>query len=339
MKLKTLLTFDYELYFGENYYSEDIVLFNPTDKLLEVLKKNNTKAIFFIDICSIYAYKKYKKYDYIEKFINQMVKIKKYGHEIEMHFHPHWINSKYDNSKQEWIFDHKNYSYSNLIDNLGEKKANYFFLEVHSLFIDIIGYPPTAFRAGGYTIQPYEKDLISLLKKLNYKIDSSVTPYKKYISKAQFFDFLDCEELNIWFISNNSFLKQGKIDFLEMPISSVKKSFINLIPYALLKLINKTIPNKIFNRRGIGASLELIEYKNDALTIAFDMSSQKDKKIIKYITSLYINKFKRNNTIYLNILSHPKAIFDESLDVMEWYINYMKENYDCEFIGFDELEI
>jgi len=336
MKTKTLLTFDYELYFGENYYNEDEVLFNPTEKLLDTLKKNNIKAVFFIDICSIIAYRNYSKIDYINKFQKQVSKIKLLGHDIQMHFHPHWFNSKYDDKLKKWIFDISNYSYSNLIDNYGLDKANSFFMEAHKLFIDMVGNSPLVFRAGGYTIQPYEKELISLLNSLGYKIDSSVVPYRKYISKAQYFNFLDSSNQNFWIIDNNSFLINGNNNLKEFPILSLKKEFKNIFFYAFLRLWNKFIKDINFDRRGKGTEMKLLEYKNNALTVSFDMTSQKDKKAIKFITDKYINNF-NNDILYLNILSHPKAIFKESLEVMEWYIDYMNSKYNNIFIGFDDI--
>jgi len=338
MNNKILLTFDYELYFGENYYNEDIVLFQPTEKLLNTLKNKNIEAVFFIDICSIIAYRKNNKLEYIKKFEEQIQKMKILNHDIQMHFHPHWINSIYDNGTNKWIFDISNYSYSNLIDNYGIDRANELFIESHNIFIEIVGYSPTVFRAGGYSIQPYEKELILLLKNLNYKIDSSVLPYRKYISKAQYFNFLSCENKNLWTISSNSFLEAGKLSLYEIPVLSVRKEWTNIFYYAFLRLVNKIIPDKSFDRRGKGTTMELLEYKNSALTIGFDMVSNKDKKIIKFITKKYLNKFKNENEIYLNILSHPKAIFSESLDVIEWYIKYMKETYNSKFITFNEID-
>lgn len=337
MKLKLLLTFDYELYFGKNKFSEREVLFEPTQKLLDLAKKQNIKLVFFMDIVSIIAYRTNKQIKYIEDFKKQIQLIKSLGHDIQMHFHPHWIDSIYSKSTQSWIHKYDNWSYSNLINNFGKIKANEIFIEAHNLFIEVVGDKPIAFRAGGYTIQPHQEALITILTGLDYKFDSSVVPYKKFISEAQIFDFLESEELNYWNMKNNTFLKNGTSKLIEIPMLSVKKNITNLCKYATLKLINKFIQNTKFKKRGKGATSNPKEYKNNSLSFGFDMVLSKDKKIIKFITSQYINKFQDNNTVYLNILSHPKAIFDESLEVMEWYILYMKEKYDCEFIGFDDI--
>jgi len=268
--IKILLTFDYELYFGNNFLAEEEILFKPTDKILEIAKINDIKLVFFIDIMSIFAYKKYNQFEYIKNFKNQVKKISELGHNVEFHFHPHWIDSKYENNKWEHKF--QNWSYSNLIDNFGKVKADEIFDDTYNLFVDIAGKKPTCFRAGGYTVQPYEKELIKLLKKYDFKYDSSIVPYKRFISDAQIFDFLECEDLNFWQISSDSFLKQGNDNIFEFPIISLKKDLSTLSKYAILKVINKMSNEKFnFKKRGRGATLKPKEYKNNSLSFGFDM--------------------------------------------------------------------
>lgn len=337
MKLKILLTFDYELYFLNNNVSESKVLFEPTKKLLELAKRKKVKLIFFIDIVSIIAYKNNNQNKYINNFKEQINIIKELGHDIQMHFHPHWRDSIYNKTTEKWNHKYDNWSYSNLIDNFGVIKANEIFKEAHDLFIEVVGDKPLAFRAGGYTIQPNQTELINILTKLDYKYDSSVVPYKRFISSAQIFDFLKCEDLNYWNIDQESFLRKGKLKLFEIPMLSIKKNIINIPKYAIIKLINKFITNPKFLKRGKGATAKAKEDNNNSLSFSFDMTSNKDKKVIEFVTKTYIQKFKNNDIIYLNILSHPKAIFNESLNVMEWYIDYMNKKYNCEFIGFDNL--
>ncbi len=338
MKLKLLLTFDYELYFGENYFSESKVLFETTIKLLEIAKKHNVKLVFFVDIVSIIGYRNNNRKEYIKNFKEQIKYIKSMGHDMQMHFHPHWIDSKYDDNTKKWNHKYDNWSYSNLINNFGLDKANNIFSEAHELFIEVTGYKPIAFRAGGYSIQPYQKELLDLLMEFNYKFDSSIVPYRKFISDAQVFNFLECENLNYWNCKDSSFLSQGISNIIEIPLLSVKKNLFNNSYFMFLRILNKFSKRIKFKRRGKGATLKPKEFKNNSLSFSFDMVSNKDKKLIKFITKQYIKQYKHQDIIYLNILSHPKAIFDESLNVVEWYIQYMKKEYDCNFIGFDDMD-
>ncbi|OOF20697.1 hypothetical protein BZJ19_16960, partial [Salinivibrio proteolyticus] len=188
--MNILLTFDYEVFFGENFYSEEEVLFRPTEKLLAIAKKHNAKLVFFIDICSIVAYEKFGRMEYVNNFQKQIYKILELGHDVQMHFHPHWFDSIYNMSSNSWHHNYKNWSYSNLIDNYGLTKANEMFGLAQRKFIDLVGSKPLSFRAGGYTTQPHEEALISLLKRFDYKYDSSITPLKMFHSSAQWFDYM-----------------------------------------------------------------------------------------------------------------------------------------------------
>jgi len=38
-------------------------------------------------------------------------------------------------------------------------------------------------------------------------------------------------------------------------------------------------------------------------------------------------------------ISHPKAMFDKSFKIMDWYIKFMKKEYDADFIGFDDMGV
>lgn len=339
MKLNLLLTFDYELYFGRNYLHEDKVLFEPTKKLLDIASKHNIKLVFFIDICSLFAYENYQQNDYINKFTKQVKDIKEMGHDVQMHFHPHWIDSIYNEDNDEWKHEYKNWSYSSLIDNLGVVKANELFEISQKKFIDMVGKKPFAFRAGGYTVQPNEKELISILKKYEYKYDSSVVPLRKFVSNAQYFDYMKSPLLNCWQISQNSFLEIGKSDLFEIPMFALRKDISITLKYAFLKIINKLSKKTVFQKRGQGATAKPDVSQSDSFSFSFDMARKQDKKVIKLLVNEYIKKYNNQDEVVLNILSHPKAIFDESLEVFEWFVVYMKENYDCEFVGFGELKL
>lgn len=339
MKLKLLLTFDYELYFGKNQLHEDKVLFEPTKRLLDIASKHNIKLVFFIDICSFFAYEKYQQNEYVNNFIQQVKIIKEMGHDIQMHFHSHWIDSTYSEDNKVWKHNYENWSYSNLIDTLEVETANEVFELAQEKFIDIVGKKPVAFRAGGYTVQPNEKELIGILKKHEYRYDSSVLPLRKFVSDAQYFDYMKSPLLNYWQISQNSFLEIGKSDLFEVPMFAIKKDVSITFKYAFLKILNRLSKKIVFEKRGQGATLKPDVYQSDSFSFSFDMARKQDKKVIKLLVNEYVKKHRSNDKIILNILSHPKAIFDESLEVFEWFIVYMKENYDCEFVGFEQLEL
>jgi hypothetical protein len=339
MKVKCLLTFDYELYFGNNFLSEDEVLFQPTINILDLASKLNIKLVFFIDVGSLFIYEKFRQSGYVEKFIQQIKRIKESGHDIQMHFHPHWRDSIYDDKSDTWIHNYSNWSFSDLIHNFGIDEANIIFDLYQKKFIEVVGCKPIAFRAGGYSIQPNEKDLINALKKHNYKYDSSVFPFHQYVSDAQNFNHMSSPTLNYWKISSNSFMETGNSKLIEIPRFSLKKNSEIIYKYAFYKLRNKFYPKKNYKKRGHGATLKPKLSKSNSFSFSFDNVGKKDKKIIELLSNKYIDEHNKNEEVILNILSHPKAMTYESVEILEWYIEFMKKTYDCKFIGFDDLNL
>ena len=65
IKKKTILTFDYELSLGNDSGTIEKCMIEPTYKILEILKRNNSKALFFIDSTFLVVLKQ----DYYEGYL------------------------------------------------------------------------------------------------------------------------------------------------------------------------------------------------------------------------------------------------------------------------------
>ena len=97
-----LLTFDYELFLYKSGTVENCLI-KPTDLLIEYFNKFNIKATFFVDILFYNLIS--KRPDFSEQALlikNQLQRLLKDGHRLELHLHPQWLNSKYEDN--EWIF-------------------------------------------------------------------------------------------------------------------------------------------------------------------------------------------------------------------------------------------
>jgi len=176
------LTFDYELFLGRNHAPAQDVLATPTTLLLSELKKADIKATFFIDLTYLLRIKEVrrtqnvepleKEYQDILENISQMIQ---QGHELGIHFHPHWKDGHYRNGM--WVFDSfQNYALHNLTDRERED----LFSAGIGLFKELYEREETpipsrlSFRAGGWCIHPFAQ-LRELFLRHRITIDSSVT--------------------------------------------------------------------------------------------------------------------------------------------------------------------
>ena len=205
--LHILITFDYELYFKKNLVSSEEILFNPTQKICQILDSKKVKGVFFADVCSVWQHNKYSLNNYSKMFEEQIRFLSLQGHDIELHIHPHWLKSEYCN--KEWNFAEEYYTLDSFINK------NEFSLDYNNIIskgIDYLentikpvnkNYKVLAYRGGGYSLQPYSL-LIKSLVNNNIIFDSSVAMYQKSLDYSiQKYDYTNLPQKLNYYLSPN----------------------------------------------------------------------------------------------------------------------------------------
>lgn len=200
--LKICITFDYELFLGENFLPEEEVLFQPAAQLGEMLQKEEVSATFFADVCSVMQHEIYNETAYCSNFSRQIAALYEMGHDVQLHIHPNWLNSTFQNGK--WTIAQKGYKLHEFgFDEHAEHSAQEIlhrgkmYLEETLQKVDP-NYRCIAYRAGGFCIQP-EEQLLKALVDLDIRIDSSVALKQVARGGIQDYDF-SCvpHALNWW---------------------------------------------------------------------------------------------------------------------------------------------
>jgi len=302
------LTFDYELFFKKSGTPEKCLL-NPTERLLSSFKKYNIKGTFFIDI--LYYLRLLESDETLEdskKIKKQLQKIVAQGSRIELHLHPHWLDARYVNG--EWEFhDYSKYR----LQSLDENEITELFIKGTKVLEDIArsvrsNYKITAFRAGGFCIEPFNKIKKGFIEsKIN--IDSSVAPGMKGLSPTHRFEFLSVPELPYYMFNNNPTRidKDGK--FIELSITTYKKSIFRKIQ---LKLSTRLYPN-LFKLSGDGNGLYFpipIWRKIIKSTRMITL----DGEMLPRELLLEVNKSVHD---IVTIISHPKSLSEISFQCLE----------------------
>ena len=233
--LNVALTFDYELFFGENFGSSDEILFGPTNKLLDVLDKYNAKATFFADVLSVYMHEKYGLHDYCEKFIQQIKDMVSRGHDVQLHIHSNWLKSEYRDGK--WVFDIDSYRIHSFGFDVDCEMSAPNIIKWGKAFLENKlkpinpSYRCIAYRAGGYSIQPHQK-LFQCLLENGIFVDSSVAIGQKSDGVNKY-DFSKCPEKSGWWVDINGSLEQlsatSNESVYEVPIYYYKNSLLRRI--------------------------------------------------------------------------------------------------------------
>ena len=332
---KVTLSFDYEIYFdGKNDYQS---LIDNTNTILSIAKMHRLKCVFFIDsyyLIQLQNVNLTAAYDAICKQIKQM---QAEGHEVQYHFHPHWVNAVFDHDQQDWQFDKSEYSYSDLVNRYGVQKANEAFETGLKIFEQICAYKPIAFRAGGLSVQGAEQAFIDVLKQHQFKYDSSVLPQLTINAKYLNIDHQSAPLKDQWYIQD-SFLNASNhaTELIEIPLMMLdhyKGSFLvklwTSLKYRFLKSIESKRKSKYITGKPMDLQIQSFNYPD---SITFDLSRTADLIIMKRYTMLF---FKQQRQL-LCMIAHPKSMDQTAQLVMNRYCQWLsKKAY--KVIGFTDL--
>jgi len=223
-----IFSFDYELFFGFESGTVQKTLITPTNLLLDCLDSVKAKGNFFVDYLMFENLEKLSderaKTD-LNMLKNQIKDIVRRGHRIELHLHPHWIDAKY-NGDGTW--DYSNYTHYSLYSLTDEERRRMFkdgTSYLNNLAREIEpDYNICAFRAGGWTIQPFGL-LKESFRENGIVIDSSVMYGVCKDNRFSKYDFRDAPDKEIYRFSEDVCKEDKNGDFVEVPITMLSKPF------------------------------------------------------------------------------------------------------------------
>ncbi|WP_222982687.1 hypothetical protein [Flagellimonas meishanensis] len=311
------ITLDYELFFGSLSGTLDNCIIKPTEALIKVADRHGIKFTCFVDVGYLAQLEGQKgkhaqlERDY-EKICTQIRFLADKGHGIELHVHPHWEDSYFNGAK--WIFDTKRYKLKDFADNE--------VMEIVTRYTQILqrisGKPPVAYRAGGWSAQPFEP-IKKALEANKVFIDSTVYPQGFYDSQNQAFDFRKVRPFQDAYIFSDDLTEPDENGhFLELPISSIRVSPFFFWKFSLQKL-GRAKQDKPF-----GDGLALSSSKKEILrlltTWSYSVVSVDGYKasLIESAFKKYAKSSKDNRNFVL--IGHPKAFSAYSLNKLERFI-------------------
>lgn len=321
-----LFTFDYELFLGKKSGSIENCVIEPTQRILNILAPHKALAVFFVDsawllrLREIAATNPKAKNDY-DKVAQQLQQLVKSGHYVFNHLHPHWLDAKYLEDKNQWdLSSHSRYRFNSL--NTIERER--LFTQTTELLKEILepakpGYIADAYRAGGWSIQPFE-DFAPRFKQHGVKYDFSVMPGMKSNTTAQQYDFSSVTIKEPYQFSDSPALPSNG-EFAEFPISTINHSapteFFNKI---LLKYLWKT--NDRYYGDGMGTTAE-ITGENSRIGEMVSIELLTSVKLPSYLKFLEGNR-------YMQFISHPKMLSEHNINTFVRFMNKAFATYTIE---------
>jgi len=314
--LKTLLTLDYELYFGSNMGSVEQCLIEPTRAILNVLKPFGAKAAFFVDAGYLRQLRRFapvspqlaSDYSLVRRQLDELVES---GHEIQLHVHPHWENCSWDGRR--WEVDLKHYR----LHDFPKDRILDIVRCYHAELEEIAGTGNVfAFRAGGWVCQPFGK-IKEALRRVGIRIDSSVFSGGISDSATHWFDFRGAPADSNWRFSDDPLKPVADGEFLEVPIASFVLHPLFYWRYAAVKLLKLRGHVPYGNGRALPLGREDLKVKllkRSASVVSIDGYKA------SFLTEAYRDYLRRGMDDFV-VMGHPKALTSHSLEQLRKFLD------------------
>lgn len=341
-KKQILLTFDFELFLGENSGSVENCLVKPCEKLLEIVSKYKLSTVFFVDTLYLYRLKQVSKsnqlaindfqaiLDILRKFIDA-------GSYIFHHLHPHWLDAVYLENDNQWNVSNKErFALSNLSETEVEQVFNYSDEIISEIYKGKNKPTFSGFRAGGLYAQPFN-DFKKSMKKYAILMDFSVLKNaKSQGDNGKYkFDYSTYPSEPIFRFSNEVNEKDEEGEFIEITMDQFQMKtpckVINGLYY------RQNFKKESWQRWGDGKSSGNILKSTDSTNKwrteeTFSIELLNDFKARLY--SKYVD-----NKQFTHVISHPKLFSPANLQAFELFISTISSKYQLETDVLKIIEI
>jgi hypothetical protein len=317
--MKIYLTLDYELFFGQSGTAEKCMI-EPTEHIVQLCEGHGARCVLFVDagyIDKLNAYsKQYPRLKWERQQVaSQLKNLSDSGHDVQLHVHPHWEGTVYDGKK--WVFDMARYR----LDCFSDEDVSDIFTRYVGAITSITRKPITAFRAGGWCIQPFAK-CRAALEQHGIRIDSTVFVGGKNSTVSAWYDFSHAPDLDHWRFEDDPCVLDQNGKFTEYPIANYRVPPTFFWRLAFTKIIRSN-SHRTF---GDGTSAANAASQLIRLLTSF---SQSVVSIDGYKSSFLMKaykKMKRQGRNHFVVIGHPKALTKYSLLQLEHFLENLEAN-------------
>lgn len=314
--MNIFLTLDYELFSSDTPGTPLHCIIEPMRELSAMALKYGVHYTIFVD--AAYLFKLNRMKEEIPQLMNDfrllvanIKELVKEGHDVQLHFHPQWIYTVWDENRCKWDMDITHFKLSDMEPELARTS----FSESKKLLDGIIGYPTNCFRACGYCLDTY-KDYVKLFQDNGITKDSSVARYLHRESIAHKYDYRIIPEEQIYRFKDSVKEKDNNGEFLEISISSF---IFNLFSYRLK--LKKYKPGYIYKdgmplktENSAKQSLWSRYIKQTRVLASLDGANS-------MLLPKYLNKAEKQRQKELIICGHPKNTTEESLRNLDLFLS------------------
>lgn len=331
--MQVFISLDYELFFGSRTGSVVNCLLRPTAELAAIAGRHGVFLSLFVDALYLYRLAEetsrhpslQQDYDAIR---SQLTNLKKAGHDIQLHLHPHWIDSRFDGNG--WHLDTRRYK----LHDFPPAQIHELVSTGKKLLTDIIGNTVFAYRAGGWCLQPFSQISQALLAN-GIWIDSTVFPGGVSDDADRSFNFVSAPVEDYWRFTNDPNIIDTNGFFLELPISAL---WVTPLLFWRMILHRKLMPQALHRTFGDGSTLSwgmryYLQKLLHSTVIAVSIDGQKTGLLEK----AYLQEKSQGRNIF-HVMGHPKAASRHSMKQLDRFLETFGPFNGITFQDFHHLQ-
>ena len=249
-KIGLVFTLDYEIHGNGSGEFENWAYF-PTSQMLNVLDTYGAKLTIMAEMGHYWAMKKYKELFQrdIDLFESQLKDAVRRGHDVQLHFHPQWIDAKFADGNWHLDFSRKtierlchSYDEAYLYLKKGKDDLEQLLTPVNS------NYKCICFRSGFLQMQPSE-NMIKALENAGFLSDTSVSKGMKADDSLRLLDYTSAySRYHPWQTSDSEICNSDENgEIIEFPILSYSPTLIDKLKNKIRKKKNGKSINDILS--------------------------------------------------------------------------------------------
>ncbi len=330
--LKILLSFDHELSLGgATSYSQN--MFEPTDELLDLADQLQVPITLFTDICCARRFRDWDRAGFYEPFRKQLDSAIRRGHDVQLHLHPHWIDSEYREGR---FVPATTYSLGDYVDREWPDNIPGIIAQGVQLLREMCAADPAyrclAFRAGGFSLTPQTPAILAALYENGIRIESTIAKGFRYSSNLWEVDFRDMPAAANWYIATSGPLnRESSSGLYEIPIAARPRTPWNNLPFLWNRVLRS---GRRFRSGGwpidtgqvsVAAKLQRL-IPRSAWLLGFDHYADNISDLMKTL-QYHVTRHARDGLIACSAVSHPKAMGPYARSLMAAFVQRVRAEY------------
>ncbi|MBN2474413.1 MAG: hypothetical protein JXB62_07380 [Pirellulales bacterium] len=344
-KLRILLSFDHELSLGgARSYAKN--LFEPTDRVLDLATDLGAPITLFTDVCCAIRFREWEPEGFYKAYCDQIRRALRSGHDVQLHLHPHWIDSTYKDGK---FTPAKTYSLGCFRDRpwpddiAGIVKRGIDLLE-ELCGDERPGYACIAYRAGGFCLSPHTASILSALYDHGIRIESSIAKGNYFASELWRVDHRRMPGKANWCIAPSGPLdREASGGLYEIPIAARPRTPLNNLPFLFKRVWRRgrSAPAEGWAiDEGNTAPLDKVKrmFPHSAWMLGFDNFTHGTGDLMK-ILRRHIDAHRDDELIACSALSHPKHMGEYARSLMKDFVHRVRREYGerAEFCSYQQF--